>query len=498
MLNVVTNELMRRLDRHMMDDVGIPGIVLMENAARRCAEAAVNCGKSGSVAVLIGPGNNGGDGFAVLRILKTLGREAFGVLVSDPEKLTGDALTNYIAAKNLDLTMTDDLTSIGTASVIVDALFGTGLCRELSGRFLEAIKLANAADAYRIAIDIPSGINGDTGEVMGGCFAADETVTMLALKRGLLLTNRLESVGRITVAPIGLVRDEYAGLLQNEQLIDEAFVREMLPKRRRVSNKGSYGKALITAGSPNMSGAAVMAASAALRGGAGLTKAFVPESIIPAFACLPEVMVLGDKGNSLSDAVDWADAVGCGCGMGNDPRIREKVETVLKCGKPAVLDADALNLMSREHDLLKQLCANHILTPHPAEMARLTGKQTSEVLSDPVDTASSFARKHGCIVLLKNAVSVIASPDGRLRYNATGSPALSKGGSGDTLTGIITALLAQGLGAFDAASCGAYLLGVSAQKAVELLNERFVCASDLTQALSMLLDTDLKNGESDD
>lgn len=480
--NVLTNENMRKLDRYMIEHIGIPGVVLMENAAMAVADSVINCGKEGLCAILIGPGNNGGDGLALLRILLAKGRPAVGILLCDPERLTGDAHLNYSSAKQLELPMTTDLSSMDDAEVIVDAVFGTGLCRELSGIQLSAIRYANKMNAYRIAVDIPSGINGDTGKVMGDCFDADETVAVFAIKRGLLLTERLESVGRITVARIGLADESMHQLLTNEQLIDEAFVKSLLPERKRVSNKGSFGRTLVIAGSRNMPGAAVMCTRAAMRAGSGLTKAFVPTEITGAFAATLEAMVIPDDGNSdIGELLNWSTAAVIGCGIGNDEAKYSKLRSVLLSGKPAVIDADALNTMD---DGLKTLLnGNHILTPHPGEMSRLTGEQISAILADPVSTALNFAKKHSCTVLMKNAVSVIASPDGRIRYNTAGNPGLAKGGSGDVLAGIVAAQLANGLAPFDAASVGAFLLGSSADKALELLKNRMLLASDVIEAL---------------
>lgn len=470
------------IDRYMINDIGIPGAILMENAAMRTAEAVMQCGRSGLCAVLIGPGNNGGDGLALMRILAAHGRESVGVLLCDPEKLSGDAAQNYSIAKKLGLALSDDLSFIDNAEVIVDAVFGTGLSRNIDGKQLEALRRANSTDAYRIAVDIPSGINGDTGRIMGYCFNADETVAVFAVKRGLLLTERLESVGTISVARIGLVDAKMQSALDSETIVDEAFVRSLLPGRKRVSNKGNYGRTLIVAGSQTMPGAAVMCTRAALRAGSGLTQTFVPAGIESSFAATPETMLIVDDGTvDLDEMLRWPDAVCFGCGTGNDPRKFEKAKAVLCSGKPAVIDADGLNLMTEE---LKQLlCANHVITPHPGEMSRLTGAPVSEVLADPVAFAVDFAKKYGCTVLLKSAVSVIASPDGRIRYNTAGNAGLAKGGSGDVLCGIIGALLAAGLSPFDAAGAGAFLLGSSADTAMKLLKERMLTASDVVSAL---------------
>ena len=468
MLNVSKTTLMRSCDKNMTEKIGIPDAVLMENAANAVAQSIKKhtAGrKNGSrVFILIGPGNNGGDGLALLRILTAEGYNAEGILLFEPIQNKKDeqsaalprssAELNYQIAINLGLPLSNDINRLNTcreSDIIVDAVFGTGLNRKPSGVFKTAIERANALPACRIAVDIPSGINGDTGECGGSepnserpaVFRADETVTFVAVKRGMLLTHERECVGKITVAQIGITDAEHAALLQKEQLIDEEFVRSLLPKRKLVSNKGTFGKAAIAAGSPGMGGAAVMAASAALRAGAGLTKAFVPRDIMHMFASRPEIMAVADE--DIQSLVQWATAFGIGCGSGGDASIKQKLRAVLSCGKPAV-------------------------------MARLTGKSIEDVLRDPAGFAENTAKAFGCIVLLKGAVSVAAHPDGRLRYNASGNPGLAKGGSGDVLTGIITALLAQGLEPFDAASAGAYILGSSAESALELLHERALTA----------------------
>ena len=484
MENVVTVEIMRELDRHMIWDVGIPGSVLMENAASAVAKAILNSGRAGKVVIMIGPGNNGGDGLALLRILCTNNIDAAGLILCDPSKYSGDAAVNYRSAVNLALPLTYDTGELYRADVIIDAIYGTGLSRPVEGKPLEAIRIANACDAYRIAVDIPSGINGDTGKALGEAFSADETVTFLALKRGLLLTNERERVGRITVAKIGMTDTAHSAIASSEQLIDEDFVRKLLPPRRSVTSKGDYGRSLIIAGSSGMPGAAVLCSKACMRTGSGLTKAFVSDDAVSSFSSIPEVMVCPDSLFDVQALIAWASAVGIGPGLGNDPQKRSKLHEVLKIGKNAVIDADGLNTLDDE--LKSMLGANCVLTPHPGEMARMTGKTVAEIVSDPVGIASDYSKRYGCVVLLKNAVSVIASPDSRIRYNSAGNPGLAKGGSGDVLTGIITALLAQGIDPFDAASAGAFILGQSAEKAFELLRERMLCAGDVISALGSL------------
>ncbi len=273
---IVGNALSREIDRCLMDEVGIPGIVLMENAAFSVANAVINSGHRGRIIIIIGGRNNGGDGLAVMRILKLAGFESIGLLCCDEMRFSGDALINYRIVQNMRLPLTHDMGVMKDAAIIVDALFGTGLTREITGIARNIVEYANSCRAYRIAIDIPSGINGDTGEIMGNVFHADESITVQYIKRGLLLTKEREAVGKISICRIGEMPESWIQKLGKEELIDKAFVASLLPDRRLVCNKGDYGRSLIIAGSSGMSGAAVMAASAALRAGSGLVKAYVP------------------------------------------------------------------------------------------------------------------------------------------------------------------------------------------------------------------------------
>lgn len=487
MKNVATNEICRMIDLYLMTEQGIPGCILMDTAARGVADAVLNSPRKGKTAVLIGGGNNGGDGLALMRILKLKGIESIGILCCDPERLKGDALLNYRIAANMRLSMTEELSEISSAEIIVDGLFGTGLDRKIEGRAFDAIELANACSAYRIAIDIPSGMSGDTGEIFGTVFKADETVTVQCIKRGLIVTKYRECVGKITVCPIGYMDEDIETGFSKEQLIDDEFVRSCLPDRKIVSNKGNFGRTLIFAGSPGMSGAAVMASTAALRVGSGLVNAVVPDPIAQAFGIRPEIMVNADSDSDIKSNISKASAVGIGCGSGNDVNIKKKLYEVLTSRKPCVVDADAINIMDSE--LLSLLHENCVLTPHPGEMSRLIHTDIKSVIEHPVETAKSFSEKFGTVLLLKSAASVIAAPDGRIRYNISGNPGLAKGGSGDVLTGIISGLLAQGLTAFDAASCGAYLLGQSADTALSLLKNRALIAGDVLDSIAETMKT---------
>lgn len=271
--------------------------------------------------------------------------------------------------------------------------------------------------------------------------------------------------------------------VRNLAIIDEKLARSLLPKRPPVSNKGTFGRALMIVGSEGMPGAALMSVKACLRGGAGLTKALVPESALGLFSAAPEAM-LSTRDEDVDQLIKWAKAIGVGCGMGVNARTRALVEKTLRSGKPCVIDADALNTVAKYPELKELLHEKAVLTPHPAEMARLVGSSAEAIAKGMTSAALDFAVRYGCIVHLKSHFSVTASPEGTLRYNETGTSGLAKGGSGDVLTGLITSFTAQGAKPFDAASLGAYMLGISAEKAIDFLHNRFVCAGDMIDIIT--------------
>ena len=271
--------------------------------------------------------------------------------------------------------------------------------------------------------------------------------------------------------------------VRNKTVIDEKLAKKLLPKRARNANKGAFGRAAMIVGSDDMPGAAIMSAKACIRSGAGLTRALIPPSVKASFAAVPEAMLLTDD-DKADELIDWATAIGIGCGLGVNERSRVLVEKALRSIKPCVLDADGLNTAAAFPELKELLHSNVVITPHPGEMARLTESSTEDIVRNFSPSAIEFAAKHGCTVLLKSASSIIVSPDGVVRYNDSGNDGLAKGGSGDVLTGIITAMLAQGAKPFDAATLGSYLLGTSAEKALDLLHNRFIEATDIIDVIT--------------
>lgn len=297
---------------------------------------------------------------------------------------------------------------------------------------------------------------------------------------------RLAPNGQLIVRFEGGVSDVvYSGdvSIRNMRTIDRALAKKLMPKPKPFANKGAFGKAAMIVGSPDMPGAALMSTKACIRAGAGLTRALIPEEIKASFAAVPEAMLVTDC-NKADELIEWADSICIGCGMGVSERTRALLDKVLKSGKKCVIDADALNTMSKHRELLELLHENTVITPHPGEMGRLMECETERAAADLTSCAKEFALKYGCNVLMKSHYSAVVSPAGVIRYNDSGNEALAKGGSGDVLAGLIAGLMAQKVKPFDAASLGAYLLGVSAEEVICFLRNRFAGATDIIDVIS--------------
>ena len=488
MKRVVTADEMRAYEGARFADGRADSLDWMERAARGVDALLCERYPDEPALVVCAGGNNGGDGFALLRMLVSRGASCAGVLLGDPEKLKGDARTNYLRALEHGVVFSPELTdgALGECGVVVDAMFGTGLSRPLAGAFFDAAERINSSGKPVVSIDLPSGVDATTGAVLGTAVRASATVTFEFLKRGHLLFPGRGLCGDVRVWPLSGEADGEP----DTALLEKTDVADMLPPRPADSHKGANGRALLCVGSERYAGAALMCAGAALRAGTGLLSVAVPGRIKPAFSLLPEAMAI-----AVSDGGDWdaaaseaagellekKNAVCVGCGVG-DGDVLPLILRALEARVPLVLDADALNRISREKIVLSRLHRDVILTPHPAEMARLTGEPADEILRDPIETARRYAKQWNCVVLLKGATTCVS--DGtRVWLNTTGNSGLAKGGSGDVLSGIITALLAQGLSAPDAACAGAFLLGASADTAMELLNTRMLMARDVIDAV---------------
>ena len=476
---------MREMDRRTIEDYGVPSLVLMENAALRVVEVlAERFGplRGKRIAVICGKGNNGGDGLAIARHLATrYGADVAVWLGADPASLAGDARANYEMAQAFGLSFSSDGT--GGADLIVDALLGTGIKGGVSGKMAEVIGAMNESGKPIVAVDVPSGLDADTGNVDGACVRATLTVTFALPKFGLLVYPGAEYVGELIVADIGMPRPVMQADDVQVYEAEAADIAAWLPPRvnGRDANKGQFGHVTVFAGSRGFVGAPSMTSEGAARTGAGLVTLAVPAGLQnAAMACVsPVVMTRGlpetADGTFAREALEEAlklagkgTAAALGPGLGgpeNDDTRAFVREFVGRCSVPLVIDADALNCLALEPDrgtsIVQGRTASTVLTPHPGEMGRLLGTDTKAVQADRRGAVEQAAREYGCVVLLKGARTLIASPDGRLAINTTSNPGMATGGSGDTLTGIIAALLAGHLAPWEAAAAGAYLHGLA-------------------------------------
>lgn len=488
-MKLVTAKEMKALDVQAQNDYAMPGILLMDNAAQAVAEAvheALTALEGERVVIFCGGGNNGGDGLGAARWLQSYGVSVRAFVVGAAlDAVQGDAALELAmftkAGGRVEALSTEDdwvLAELAAskADVLVDALLGTGFHGELEGDVLRACELLNKSEKYILAVDIPTGVNADNGAVCEQAVRADHTVTMALVKTGLLLYPGREYCGDIELAdismPVKLV-EEYKS--DKYRLTDE-IVRELLPLRKANAHKGDAGRVVICAGSPGYTGAAALASDAAVKAGAGLVSLYTPLSSRDVLAIkLTEVMVHGllermpgilggGAASDVASSAEAADVLAIGPGLGTSESTQEAVRTILqKITTPVVIDADALTALAGHTEILAAMQAQKVLTPHPGEMARLTGLEIAEIEADRINVAKKYAEEWQAIVVLKGAPTVIGCPNGTVYVNSTGNSSLATGGSGDVLTGIIAGLAAQEISLQEAAICGVYLHGLAAE-----------------------------------
>ena len=507
-MRILTAEAMREVDRAAIEDLGIPSLVLMENAAIGVVEALGKAfGEAESVAIFCGPGNNGGDGLAVARHLSVRGWEVRVFLGTGGRTLSDDAEVQLGICRKAELPVLEitseerlglSLEAAAECDVVVDALFGTGLARPLEGLFAQVVDAINHLPAPCVAVDLPSGLSASESQPIGPHVTADLTVTFAAPKVAHVFPPAADAVGEMVVTDLGipprLVDDveEDDGdlhLLMGEELAD------LLPEREPGSHKGDYGHALIVAGSPGKAGAAILAARAAVRAGAGLVTVGVPEPILQTVDLGSiESMTLGlpavasgqiaeaAVGTVLDDAEGKA-VLALGPGLGQEPETQTAIRRlVLECPLPVVIDADGLNAFTGHAGDLSSRRAETVLTPHPGELGRLLGVSTAQIQEDRVAAARGAAEETGAIVVLKGHLSLVASGTA-VFVNPTGNPGMATGGSGDVLTGLIAGLIAQGLDALDATVLAVYLHGLAGDLAASRIGEIALAAGDLIEIL---------------
>lgn len=477
-----TAEGARALDRHAIDALGIPGYTLMERAGNAVLEAARAAWPAhNSWLILCGAGNNAGDGYVVARLAHEFGVKTRVVALSDPERLTGEAAMAYTAWREAGGEVLSWPCAIPDhVNLVIDALLGIGIDRPVSGAYAEAIAAVNAEDCPRVAVDIPSGLNADTGEAMGCAVRADMTVTFIGKKRGLYTADGPEHAGTILFDRLEVPTATHHAVGGAGRLLNREYLREGLPRRPRNSHKGSFGHVWLVGGNRGMSGAVRLAGEGALRAGAGLVSvATHPEHASLLNVMRPELMVHGvADGPGFQRAAQRSTVLAVGPGLGTDDWARALLEASLDDPRSLVLDADGLNLLAAT----PRRREDWILTPHPAEAARLLGTDTAAVQADRVAAALAIAERYAAVVVLKGCGTVVADPTGAWDICALGNPGMATGGSGDVLTGVVAAFRAQGFDAPMAARLGT-LAHAAAGDAAAVHGERGLVALDIARQL---------------
>ena len=492
MLHTISPQDMREMERAFLDGTGYPSILLMEHAAQAVADAVERHAKKGSrVLFICGGGNNGGDGCAAARIWMQRGGKADVWLMSSPSKMKGDAGANAcllnVCGANMTILYGEAPEIPADCAAIVDALYGTGLSRAVEGAALSAVQRMNESGLPVIAVDIPSGVDGATGQALGEAVRAKETVTFHRAKHGHMLFPGRALTGLLTIADIGIL-PEWDGA-QGIDVLEAEDAAAMLPARARDAHKGTFGHVLTVAGSEGMSGAACLAVQAALRSGAGLVTAACCAPVrIPMQTLAPCAMAKVVCGGAALDAgasmklyelAQGKGALAIGPGLGQEDGTWRAIAQLIASDMPKVIDADALNLLARHGG---KVGMNTVMTPHPGEMARLTGADAKAIAASPVEYAQQLAQDYNCCVLLKGATTVIARGED-VALNVTGCEAMGTGGCGDVLTGVVAALMAQGMTPMDAARAGAYYHGLAGEEAAKERGSRAVTAWDVCDKL---------------
>ena len=501
-------EQMRVLDTWTMEESGLPGVVLMENAGKGLAELIEETLESVEglrTAVICGRGNNGGDGFVIGRWLDRWGAEVVFYVLAELDAIQGDAAVNLKAVQTLDLPIVEVLDQedvedlaldLEETDLVVDALLGTGLNSPVEGRYKEVIHLINSCEAFIASVDIPSGISADTGKVMGAAVEADLTGTFGAAKLGQAVFPGLEYCGELEVIDISIPDTAPAWDSVDQFEIEAEDVAEFWPVPGDQAHKGDCGHLMILAGSEGKTGAACLTAQGALRTGAGLVTVGCPSGVNHILENkLTEAMTLplaqtangflsAKAVDSLAPFMEGKSALAFGPGIGTDPETGELLAWIVeKVPLPLVIDADGLNLLAQNLEMIKWCADSAVLTPHPGEMARLLKTTTEKIQADRVKAVKTLAQETGQVVVLKGARTVIGSPEGLVFINPTGNPGLASGGTGDVLTGIIGGLLSQGLNTLEAALAGVYIHGLAADMLAEEIPARGFLASEVAETV---------------
>jgi hydroxyethylthiazole kinase-like uncharacterized protein yjeF len=511
---LVTANEMQKMDRSTIESFGLPGRILMENAGRGATQFFLEQFKDAEnkkVGVIAGRGNNGGDGFVIARYLAQKGIRVTVYLLSEHQKVSGDAAANLqlLSPLKVPVIETPDATSFSAhetamrhEAIWIDAILGTGLRSDVKGFFKDVINFINQSNKPVFAVDIPSGLNSDTGQPCGACVRADATATFAFAKTGHFLFPGADYTGNLKIIDIGVPPHIANDVSPLQYLITPDLIRAVFIPRPSDAHKGHTGHLLVIAGSTGKTGAAAMTASSAMRSGAGLVTLGIPASLNPVLEAqvietmtepLPETVkgILDETSvNRIMDLLSDKKCLAIGPGIGTAPETQKLFRHLLqKNTKPVVIDADGLNILAGHIEILKDLDTPVVLTPHPGEMARLIGTTSADVQKDRIKCARDFSAKFNVHVVLKGARTVVAHPDGRVFINPTGNPGMASGGMGDVLTGIIAGFIAQGHSPELAAHAGVYLHGAAADSLVKNKGPFGYLATDVMNTLPEVIKT---------
>ena len=491
MIYLPTGEQMRRADLYTIEEIGVPSMVLMERAALevvRCMEEEQLDFRK--VLVVCGSGNNGGDGYAIARLLHLKGHDVTIFFAGNSQKRSEENAQQAKIAAHYEIPV---ITNLDTEeySVIIDALFGTGLKSEITGHYREILCSVNQMTGEKVAVDLPSGIHDTTGAQMGIAFCADLTVAIAFPKRGLFLQEGNVCAGKILTGDIGISSETFS-----EGTVTFGYEKQDLflgfPKRKKNSHKGSYGKVLMIAGSKGMSGAAYLSAKAAYAVGAGLVQIYThEENRVILQQLLPEAIITTyDTFDSeqLEKLIQWADLIGIGCGLGKSDTAERVMQYTLKRALvPCVVDADGINILSKHMEWIEVTNALIVLTPHMKEMSRMLQCSVKELIEQRMERLHAFVERYKVVCVLKDARTLVAKEHRNTYLNLSGNAAMAKAGSGDVLAGVIVGILAQQCEPYTSACLGVFLHGLAGDMARDKKGAYSVLASDLVAEISSVL-----------
>ena len=492
-MKVISATNTKKVDSYCINTIGIPSIVLMENAAEEVKKIIAN--KGNRFLIVCGEGNNGGDGLAIARKLFMDNKEVCVVICNGTGKRTEDFFVNYNILNNMgvEILQLEEIIEnerleerINNYDIIVDCIFGIGLNRDIKGNTYRLIDVLNKSESYKVSVDIPSGIDGNTGMVKGICIEADETITIETYKKGFFLGDACNYLGKVSVVKIGFLQSVIDKFSEGIDILDREEYKKMIICRKKNGHKGDYGRILILAGYKRYTGAAYISTESAVRSGGGLVTLIVDNDIKEIMQTrLTEAMVIDYEDNDLDKLIKTADIIACGPGLGQTEKskyILKKIINESKCN--LVIDADAINIISEEKELLSKIRGRAVLTPHSGEMSRLTGKSIKEINDNRISICRDFAEQNNVVVLLKGYKTIIAN-DNRCIVNPTGNSKMATGGMGDCLTGMIAAFIGQGKDIFNGTALAAYIHGLIGD---ELAQDRYsINARDIIELIPKTL-----------